>query len=159
MNEKNQSGFTARRWGLSPRRWHGFLRIGAGAVGTAVGELCFNTAMTGYRDSDRSFICRTGDSVHVPHSMWRKSEDHEDQALTHAPLLELYFATRLRRLQWRANDHFDLLIKKNIIGLSGVDTRALTPYTREGEQKCAIQHAPDGKIDRSTDSAARAWEV
>ena len=58
------------------------------------------------------------------------------------------------------SDFGDWLAAKNIIGLSGVDTRALTRLIREkGMQKCAVAHAPDGKIDiDALIAAARAWE-
>ena len=61
---------------------------------------------------------------------------------------------------WRAEDHFDAwLAKRGIVGLSGVDTRALTRLIREkGMQKCAIQYAPDGDIDTAAlIKAAQAW--
>ena len=62
---------------------------------------------------------------------------------------------------WRAADELGVwLARRNIIGLSGVDTRALTRRIRElGMPKSAIAHAPDGKIDaKALVEAARAWK-
>ena len=50
---------------------------------------------------------------------------------------------------WRANKHFDAWLKaRNIIGISGVDTRALTALIRDnGMPNAIIAHSPDGNFD------------
>jgi carbamoyl-phosphate synthase small subunit len=61
---------------------------------------------------------------------------------------------------WRATQDFgDWLARKGIIGLSGIDTRALTRRIRElGMPKAAICHKPGGKIDfQQLIAAAQAW--
>lgn len=143
-----------------------FVGKGAGHVGTAVGELCFNTAVTGYQEilTDPSYA----DQVVLftfPHigNVGANPQDHEDASMRAA------FAARGTVFReaitppsnWRAEDHFDAwLAKKGIVGLSAVDTRALTRIIRErGMQKCAIAHAPDGKLDiDALIKAAQAWE-
>src|SRR5690606_28492219 len=50
---------------------------------------------------------------------------------------------------WRSTRHLDAWLKsRNIIGLGGIDTRALTVLIREkGMPNAVIAHAPDGKFD------------
>ena len=143
-----------------------FLGIGAGAVGTAVGELCFNTAMTGYQEilTDPSYAEQVI-LFTFPHigNVGANPEDHEESSVNgaRAAVGTVFRDPITPPSNWRADDHFDAwLIKKNIIGLSGVDTRAITRLIREqGMQKCAIHHAPDGQIDiDALIAAARAWE-
>ncbi|NTU76941.1 MAG: glutamine-hydrolyzing carbamoyl-phosphate synthase small subunit, partial [Alphaproteobacteria bacterium] len=61
---------------------------------------------------------------------------------------------------WRATEPLDAWLKKNnLIGLSGIDTRALTAYIRDhGAPNGVICHAPDGKFDLDALRAeAKAW--
>ncbi|MEM1035963.1 MAG: glutamine-hydrolyzing carbamoyl-phosphate synthase small subunit [Pseudomonadota bacterium] len=143
-----------------------FVGQGAGHVGTAVGELCFNTAVTGYQEilTDPSYA----DQVILftfPHigNVGSNEQDHEDAS---PPAAKAARGTVFREAitppsNWRSDDHFDAwLAHKGIVGLSGVDTRALTRIIREqGMQKCAIAHAPDGNLDiDALIRAAQAWE-
>lgn len=143
-----------------------FIGQGAGHIGIAVGELCFNTAVTGYQEilTDPSYA----DQVVLftfPHigNVGANVEDHEDAS---APAATAARGTVFREAitppsNWRSEDHFDAwLAKKGIVGLSAVDTRALTRIIREqGMQKCAIAHAPDGKIDiEALIKGAQAWD-
>ncbi len=60
----------------------------------------------------------------------------------------------------RSREHFnDWLKRRGIIGLSGIDTRALTTFIREkGMPNAVIAHAPDGKFDVARLKAkAAAW--
>lgn len=167
MNDKNQSGFTRQASGaLALADGTVFLGIGAGHVGTAIGELCFNTAMTGYQEilTDPSYAEQVV-LFTFPHigNVGANPDDHEESS---RPAAQAAVGTVFREAitppsNWRADDHFEAWLTKNkIIGLSGVDTRALTRLIREqGMQKCALQYAPDGQID--TDAlirAAQAWE-
>ncbi|MDJ0921958.1 MAG: glutamine-hydrolyzing carbamoyl-phosphate synthase small subunit [Henriciella sp.] len=163
MTQKNQSGSETGAIALADGRV--FLGEGAGATGMAVGELCFNTAMTGYQEilTDPSYA----DQVVLftfPHigNVGANVSDHEDSS---APAASAARGTVFREpisppANWRAEDHFDAwLVKQNIIGLSGVDTRALTRLIREqGMPKCAIAHDPNGDIDlEALIAAAQAW--
>ena len=143
-----------------------FLGVGSGTPGVAVGELCFNTSITGYQEilTDPSYA---GQVVlfTFPHigNVGANADDHEESS---APAAKAARGAVFREpitppSNWRAEDHFDAwLSKKNITAVSGVDTRALTRIIREkGMPKCAVAYSPDGKID--TDAlveAARAWE-
>jgi carbamoyl-phosphate synthase small subunit len=167
LTDKNQSGFARKASGaLALSDGTVFLGIGSGTVGIAVGELCFNTAITGYQEilTDPSYA----DQVVLftfPHigNVGANSEDHEESTgnAAKAAVGTVFREAITPPSNWRAEDHFDAwLVKKGIIGLSEVDTRALTNLIREkGMQKCAIQHAPDGAIDtEALIHAAQAWE-
>lgn len=164
--DKNQSNFTSEASGaLALADGTVFLGIGSGAVGTAVGELCFNTAMTGYQEilTDPSYAQQVV-LFTFPHigNVGANPEDHEESSenAARAAVGTVFREAITPPSNWRADDHFDAwLAKKGIVGLSGVDTRALTRLIREkGMQKCAIQYAPDGNIDtESLIQAAKAW--
>lgn len=142
-----------------------FLGRGCGAVGMVVGELCFNTAMTGYQEilTDPSYA---GQLVlfTFPH-IGNVGANPQDLEFSSAPAEQGARAAIFRDpitppSSWRAEDHFDAwLTRHGIVGLSGVDTRALTRRIRtEGMPKAAIAHAPDGKIDLDAlIAAARAF--
>ena len=163
MTDKNQSASETGAIALADGTV--FLGHGAGATGIAVGELCFNTAMTGYQEilTDPSYA----DQVVLftfPHvgNIGANEEDHEESSepASHAARGAVFREDITPPSNFRAKDHFDAwLVRKNIIALSGVDTRALTRLIREqGMPKCAIAHAPDGKIDiPALIEAARAW--
>ncbi len=165
--DKNQSNFASKASGaLALADGTVFLGNGSGAAGIAVGELCFNTAMTGYQEilTDPSYAQQVV-LFTFPHigNVGANPEDHEESSAnaSNAAVGTVFRESITPPSNWRADDHFDAwLAKKGIIGLSGVDTRALTRLIREkGMQKCAIQYAPDGKIDTAAlIKAAQAWE-
>ncbi len=143
-----------------------FLGYGSGAPGIAVGELCFNTSITGYQEilTDPSYA---GQVVlfTFPHvgNVGANPDDHEEASLpaARAATGAVFREAITPPSNWRARDHFDAwLTTKNITAVSGVDTRALTRIIREkGMPKCAVAHSPDGRIDiDALIEAARAWE-
>ena len=166
MTDKNQSKFASEATGaLALADGTIFLGTGAGAAGTAVGELCFNTAMTGYQEilTDPSYAEQVV-LFTFPHigNVGANPEDHEESSAkaARAAVGTVFRDAITPPSNWRADDHFDAwLAKKGIVGLSGVDTRALTNLIREnGMQKCAIQYAPSGNIDtKALVEAAQAW--
>ena len=164
MSRKNQSGSETGAIALADGTV--FVGTGAGATGIAVGELCFNTAMTGYQEilTDPSYA----DQVVLftfPHigNVGANPDDHEESSTIAATAARgtVFREAITPPSNFRAEDHFDAwLVKKNIIALSGVDTRALTRLIREqGMPKCAIAHSPDGNIDiPGLIAAAKAWQ-
>ncbi|MBD3768730.1 MAG: glutamine-hydrolyzing carbamoyl-phosphate synthase small subunit [Rhodobacterales bacterium] len=142
-----------------------FLGYGAGAEGVRTGELCFNTAITGYQEilTDPSYASQIV-LFTFPHigNVGTNEEDHEEssEAGSHAARGAIFREPITAPSNWRATDTFDSwLQKRGIVGLSGVDTRAITRLIREkGMQKAAICHQPDGNIDLDAlIEAARAW--
>ena len=139
---------------------------GVGAPGVAVGEMCFNTAITGYQEilTDPSYA----DQVILftfPHigNVGANAEDNEisSKPAERAARGAIFKAHPTPPANWRAEDHLGAWLRmKGIVGLSGVDTRALTRRIREsGMQHVAIAHAPDGGIDEAAlIETARAWE-
>ncbi|HEX4504466.1 MAG TPA: glutamine-hydrolyzing carbamoyl-phosphate synthase small subunit [Alphaproteobacteria bacterium] len=134
---------------------------GVGAPGKAVGEVCFNTSMTGYQEilTDPSYAGQII-TFTFPHigNVGANAEDIE----TITPVARgLVLATDITEPQnWRAANGFnDWLVSNNLSGICGVDTRALTRRLRDlGAANAAIVHAPDGKLDIAALTAeAAAW--
>ncbi len=127
---------------------------GAGAVGTAVGEVCFNTAMTGYQEilTDPSYAGQII-TFTFPHigNVGTNTEDIETASLAAASGVRgcVLKAPITKASNYRAAQGFDDWLKaRSIIAITGVDTRALTALIREkGMPNAVIAHAPDGKFD------------
>jgi len=126
---------------------------GAGATGTAVGEVCFNTAMTGYQEilTDPSYAGQiiTFTFPHVG-NVGTNSEDLESASLAAAGVRGCVLRAPITApSNWRADQDFnDWLKARGIIAITCVDTRALAALIREkGMPNAVIAHAPDGKFD------------
>ena len=127
---------------------------GFGATGEAVGEVCFNTAMTGYQEilTDPSY---NGQIVTFtfPHigNVGANEEDVESVIASSANnAVGLVVAAPVTRpSNYRSTLHFtDWLKRRGIVGLSGVDTRALTALMRDhGVPNAVIAHHPQGRFD------------
>jgi carbamoyl-phosphate synthase small subunit len=126
---------------------------GAGATGIAVGEVCFNTAMTGYQEvlTDPSYAGQiiTFTFPHIGNA-GTNAEDMEAATLATNGVRGCVLRAEITRpSNWRAAQHFnDWLKARGIIAITGVDTRALTALIREkGMPNAVIAHAPDGTFD------------
>ncbi|MCC5996770.1 MAG: glutamine-hydrolyzing carbamoyl-phosphate synthase small subunit [Oceanicaulis sp.] len=131
-----------------------FYGQGAGASGTVVGELCFNTAMTGQQEilADPSYagqiVCFT-----FPHvgNVGANAEDEEaaSEPARKAAVGMVARAPITPPANWRAEQGFDeWLAARGVAAITGVDTRAITRRIREtGMPMAALQHARDGKLD------------
>jgi len=138
---------------------------GHGAVGAAVGEVCFNTAMTGYEEilTDPSYMAQIV-AFTFPHigNVGTNVEDLEQVsgAAATAARGAIFRDAPTAPANWRANADLDGWLKRRgVIALSGVDTRALTKSIRErGMPHAVIAHDPDGRFDLPALVAqARAW--
>ncbi|MEZ5829248.1 MAG: glutamine-hydrolyzing carbamoyl-phosphate synthase small subunit [Hyphomicrobiales bacterium] len=138
---------------------------GAGAEGSAVGEVCFNTAMTGYQEilTDPSYAGQII-TFTFPHigNVGVNTEDIETTNLAASSGVRgcVLRAKITAPSNWRAAQDFDAWLKaRGIIAITGVDTRALTALIREkGMPNAVIAHAPDGKFDRAAlKCEAAAW--
>ena len=143
-----------------------FLGHGSGAEGIRTGELCFNTAITGYQEilTDPSYASQIV-LFTFPHigNVGANGEDNEEasEPATHAARGAIFREPITAPSNWRATETFESwLQKRGIVGLSCVDTRAITRLIREkGMQKAAICHQPGGNIDLDAlIETARAWE-
>jgi len=139
--------------------------FGLGAVGQAVGEVCFNTAMTGYEEilTDPSYAGQIV-TFTFPHigNVGTNDEDIEtvNMAAAHGARGVVLHSAITDPSNYRATRHLDAWLKaRNIIGLGGIDTRALTALIREkGMPNAVIAHAPDGKFDLAAlKKEAAAW--
>ena len=139
--------------------------LGLGATGEAIGEVCFNTAMTGYEEilTDPSYAGQII-TFTFPHigNVGTNDEDIEtvNMAATPGARGVVLHAAITAPSNYRATRHLDRWLKaRGIIGLSGLDTRALTSLIRaNGMPNGVIAHAPDGRFDLDRlKGEARAW--
>lgn len=112
-----------------------FWGTGLGKEGEAVGEICFNTSMTGYQEilTDPSYAGQII-TFTFPHigNIGTNLEDIETQKVAARGLILREDITKPSN--WRANEHLQpWLVKNNLIGLSGIDTRALTHRIRDSK--------------------------
>ncbi|KQY70099.1 MULTISPECIES: glutamine-hydrolyzing carbamoyl-phosphate synthase small subunit [unclassified Brevundimonas] len=139
--------------------------LGCGATGSALGEVVFNTAMTGYQEilTDPSYMSQIL-AFTFPHvgNTGTNVEDLEqigggsDTSARGAVFRDM----PTDPANWRADSSFDDWMKRRgVVGLAGVDTRALTALIRDGGAPHAvIAHDPDGKFDlEALVAEAKAW--
>ncbi|HKP34440.1 MAG TPA: glutamine-hydrolyzing carbamoyl-phosphate synthase small subunit [Sphingomicrobium sp.] len=123
---------------------------GFGAEGEAVGELCFNTAMTGYQEvmTDPSYA-RQVIAFTFPHIGNVGANEEDVEAADAHALGCLVREVVTEPSNYRANQGFaEWMAKWGRIGIAGVDTRALTRLVRsEGPPNIAIAHRADGQFD------------
>ena len=133
---------------------------GIGAVGHAAGEVCFNTAMTGYQEilTDPSYAGQII-TFTFPHigNVGANEEDTEtvNMAAYSGVRGVVLKADVTNPANYRAAEKFDLWLKKrNIVGITGIDTRALTARIREsGMPNGVVAYAPDGHFDEASIAA------
>jgi len=139
--------------------------FGIGAETTLCGEVCFNTAMTGYEEilTDPSY---TGQIITFtfPHigNVGTNEEDIETVSLAAASGVRgVVLRTDITApSNYRATRGLDTWLKaRGIPGICGLDTRALTALIREGGMPNAvIAHNPDGRFDlEALKAQAKAW--
>jgi len=138
---------------------------GCGAVGEAVGEVCFNTAMTGYQEilTDPSYMAQIV-AFTFPHIGNTGTNDEDIEQISGASETAargaIFRDAPTPPANWRAGSDLDGWLKRRgVIGLAGVDTRALTKAIRErGMPHGVIAHHPEGRFDLDALIVrARAW--
>ena len=127
-----------------------FHGLGIGSGGSSVGEVVFNTAMTGYQEilSDPSY-CRQMVTLTYPHigNTGVNSEDQESGVVHAAGLIIRDLP--LRASNWRCQQDLSDYLKVNkIVAIAGIDTRQLTRILRtDGAQAgCLVAAAPGGAL-------------
>ncbi|WP_296814407.1 glutamine-hydrolyzing carbamoyl-phosphate synthase small subunit [Brevundimonas sp.] len=139
--------------------------VGVGATGSALGEVVFNTAMTGYQEilTDPSYMSQilaftfphvgnTGTNVEDIEQIGGGSDTSARGAI--------FRDVPTDPANWRADSDLDAWMKRRgVIGLAGVDTRALTKLIRDkGAPHAVIAHDPEGRFDLDALVAqAREW--
>jgi carbamoyl-phosphate synthase small subunit len=139
--------------------------FGLGAEGQAVGEVCFNTAMTGYEEilTDPSYAGQLI-TFTFPHigNVGTNDEDIEtvNMAATPGARGVILRSAITDPSNYRATRDLDQWLRaRGIVGLSGVDTRALTAMIREsGMPNAVIAFSKDGRFDiEALKKEAREW--
>ncbi|MEJ7775801.1 MAG: glutamine-hydrolyzing carbamoyl-phosphate synthase small subunit [Sphingomicrobium sp.] len=134
---------------------------GFGAQGEAVGELCFNTAMTGYQEvmTDPSYA-RQVIAFTFPHIGNVGANDEDVEAAEAHALGCVVREPVTGPSNYRSTQDFgEWMSKRGRIGICGVDTRALTRLVREeGPPTVAIAHSETGEFDlEALQKMARDW--
>lgn len=128
-----------------------------GAIGQSVGEVVFNTAMTGYQEilTDPSY-CRQIVTLTYPHigNVGVNTEDEESNRIHASGLVIRDFSPLVS--SWRSEAALDKYLERhNVVGLAEIDTRRLTRLLREkGAQKGCIA-AGDNLDEHAAIQAAR----
>ena len=127
-----------------------FKGMGLGYHGTATGEVCFNTSITGYQEiiSDPSYAEQIINFT-FPHvgNVGTNKEDHEsDKIWTKGVIINTEITNPSN---YRSLRHLDQWLKKNkIVGITGVDTRYLTTIIRDkGAPKGTISFEKKEKLN------------
>ena len=154
-------------------RWHSrtgrcFVGFGGGCPGIHVGELVFNTAITGYQEilTDPSYAGQIV-TFTFPHIGNVGTNDEDIEALTPYARGMVSRAPITDPSNWRSGGHLDDLARERagIAAIGGVDTRRITRILREnGAQNAALAYLPDAELDLDDLKAratrlARAWKA
>ena len=127
-----------------------FRGVGLGHQGSATGEVCFNTSITGYQEiiSDPSYAEQIINFT-FPHvgNVGANLEDHESEKIWTKGVIinsEITNPSNYRSLK-----HLDEWLKKNkIVGITGIDTRSLTNFIRDkGAPKGTISFSKKNKFN------------
>ena len=127
-----------------------FKGIGLGYQGTATGEVCFNTSLTGYQEiiSDPSYAGQIINFTfpHIGNVGTNKEDVESDKIWTRGVIINSEITDPSN---YRALYHLDRWLKKNkIVGITGLDTRSLTNFIRDkGAPKGTISHSKKGKFN------------
>ena len=142
-----------------------FEGYGLGAQGHVCAEICFNTALTGYQEilTDLSYAGQII-TFTFPHigNVGTNDEDIETVSLAGGTGVRgcILRADITNPSNYRSAQHLDQWLKsRNIIGISGIDTRALTAFIREkGYVNGLIAYNEAGQFDDTKlKNEAAAW--
>jgi carbamoyl-phosphate synthase small subunit len=127
-----------------------FWGIGVGATGHSIGEVCFNTSITGYQEilTDPSYAGQII-SFTFPHIGNVGANDEDIETTTPAARGLVLRADITEMSNFRATQHLNAwLAAHGLVGISGIDTRQLTRRIRDlGAPQGVVAHAPDGVFD------------
>jgi carbamoyl-phosphate synthase small subunit len=134
---------------------------GFGATGRVVGELCFNTSITGYQEilTDPSYAGQII-TFTFPH-IGNVGANPEDIEATTPAARGLVTRTSITEpASWRSREGLERwLLSRGLVGIAGVDTRRVVRHIRtHGFQTAALEHAPAGTLDiAALAREAAAW--
>ena len=129
---------------------------GCGAEGEVVGEVCFNTAMSGYQEilTDPSYAEQivTFTFPHIGNVGANDADTETSNAERPAAARGLIIREAITApSNYRAGQHLqEWLAQRGLVGISGVDTRAITAHIRErGMFNAVLAHRADGQFDEA----------
>ncbi len=134
---------------------------GLGAETAKIGEICFNTSLTGYQEiiTDPSYAGQII-TFTFPHIGNVGANDEDIETLVPAARGVIMREDITAPSNWRAQQHLDTWLKSHDLpGISGVDTRALTRMIRDqGAPVGIVCHNPQGQFDLDAlHREAAAW--
>ena len=127
-----------------------FKGIGIGYQGTATGEVCFNTSLTGYQEviSDPSYAGQIINFTfpHIGNVGTNREDDESDNIWARGVIINSEITNPSN---YRSLKNLDTWLKKNkIVGITGLDTRNLTNFIRDkGAPKGTISNNKNGKFN------------
>lgn len=132
-----------------------------GACGTQVGEVVFNTSLTGYQEiiTDPSyagqFVLMTNPHIGNTGVNW---DDEESRQCFLAGLV--IRSLSISTSNWRCAETLgDYLAKRNIMGIYDVDTRAITRRLREDGSLIGVLSTEESKSDEDLLTMSRSWDI
>ncbi len=135
---------------------------GIGAQTSSIGEICFNTSITGYQEiiTDPSYAGQII-TFTFPHIGNVGTNDEDIESVNPAARGIIIREDITSPSNWRANNNLGSWLEKhNLVGISGIDTRALTRRIRDlGAPNGIIAHNADGKFDlESLHAEVKNWQ-
>jgi carbamoyl-phosphate synthase small subunit len=132
-----------------------------GATGTCVGEVCFNTAMTGYQEvlTDPSY---RGQIVAMTYPLIGNYGTNSLDQESRSPHVRGFVIEELSEIpsNWRSEMSLDEYLKKwNIPGIQGIDTRALTRHLRTRGAMKACLTTEEMSPEEATEAAIKGEGV
>ena len=126
-----------------------FEGFACGKIGTATGEICFNTSMTGYQElfTDPSYFGQLliSTNVHVGNYGIKELEE-ESGKIQIAGLICREYNSGFSRKQADSSLE-DYFIENNLVGIAGIDTRAVVRHVREKGAMNAIVSSENIDVD------------
>jgi len=128
-----------------------------GAIGTATGEVVFNTSMTGYQEilTDPSY---KGQIVAMTYPLIGNYGVNDADTESRQPWVQGFVIRELSSLSsnWRSQEHLDhYLTRHHIVGITGIDTRALTKHLRSVGTLRGLISSQERNVDRLIEMACR----
>ena len=111
-----------------------------GAAGVGVGEVCFNTSLTGYQEilTDPSYA---GQLVAMTYTQIGNVGVNPDDEESEKPHLQAFIAKEVfhQPSNWRSTESMDAYLKRHgVPGIAGIDTRALVRRIRDGGAQVGV---------------------
>ena len=129
-----------------------------GAVGNCVGEVCFNTSLTGYQEilTDPSYTDQIMTFTYPHIGNVGVNEVDTESASASVRGLIVRAPSRITS-NYRAEGDFEAWLKdQGVVGIAGIDTRALVRHLRDNGAQTGVI-ASDGMDDAAALEMARSW--